>query len=406
MTLLGNELAQQDSSDYQANFKTEIKGLKLSHIHGYRGFDCRDNLFYINDGTAIVYHAAAAGIVLDLIKNTQSFYLEHTDDIISLCTNENPKFKNIIATGQIGKSSAIHIWNAITKEQYSILSGLHKDVQGICSLGFSSSGKLLVSVGLDDKYTIGVWRWKEGSLVASATGDHKPNRIFRVMFRPDSDSVFVSVGFKHVKFWSVAGSELVKKKGVLTDCNTKDKLKKMPTMLSIAFGQENATYTGSMTGEVLIWKDNVLVRVINNAHKGPIFTMYTSLFDGFIVTGAKERKKENAAVKVWDKEMRKTIKSFFIEKESEVSVVKSVCRTKNKILVGTKSGSIYEILEKTNEIDSIILGHAEGNFHGLSVHPVKEIFCTASYDGFVRVWDIKTKVICINLLNFETLLKK
>jgi hypothetical protein len=48
---------------------------------------------------------------------------------------------------------------------YSILSGLH-DVQGTCSLGFSSSGKLLVSVGLDEKYTIGVWRWKEGSLVA------------------------------------------------------------------------------------------------------------------------------------------------------------------------------------------------------------------------------------------------
>lgn len=46
--------------------KQDIKGLKLSYIHGYRGFDCRDNLFYINDGTSVVYHAAAAGIVLDM----------------------------------------------------------------------------------------------------------------------------------------------------------------------------------------------------------------------------------------------------------------------------------------------------------------------------------------------------
>jgi microtubule-associated protein-like 6 len=168
----------------------------------------------------------------------QSFYLEHSDDIISLCVNENPKFKNIVATGQIGQNPVIHIWDAITKQTQSILSGLHKNSQGICSLSFSSSGKVLVSVGLDQNFTIGVWRWKEGSLVASAHGDQKPNRIFRVMFRPDSDTVFTSVGFKHVKFWSIAGSELVKRKAVLTDWNqTGRKLKKMPTMLSIGFGQ-------------------------------------------------------------------------------------------------------------------------------------------------------------------------
>lgn len=168
----------------------------------------------------------------------QSFYLEHTDDIISLAVNENPRYKNIVATGQIGKKPVIHIWDAITKETQSILSGLYTNSQGVCSLDFSSSGKLLVSVGLDQNYTIGVWRWKEGSLVASASGDVAPNRIFRAMFRPDSDTVFVSVGFKHVKFWSVAGSELIKRKGVLTDWDsTGKKLKKMPTMLSIGFGQ-------------------------------------------------------------------------------------------------------------------------------------------------------------------------
>ena len=148
--------------------------------------------------------------------------------------NENPKFKNVIATGQIGTNASVHIWDAMTCETLSILSGLH--TQGVCSTSFSSSGKLLVSVGLDSRFTIGVWRWKEGALVASAQSG--TNRIFRVMFRPDSDSVFVSVGFKHVKFWSVAGAQLIKKNGVLTDWNSSGKkLKKMPTMLSLAFGQ-------------------------------------------------------------------------------------------------------------------------------------------------------------------------
>ena len=35
-------------------------------VLGFRGFDCRDNLHYLNDGTDIVYHAAGAGVVLNL----------------------------------------------------------------------------------------------------------------------------------------------------------------------------------------------------------------------------------------------------------------------------------------------------------------------------------------------------
>lgn len=46
-----------------------------------------------------------------------------------------------------------------------------------------------------------------------------------------------------------------------------------------------------MGGDILIWKDNVLLRKVK-AHQGPIFSIYTSLFDGCIVTGAKERKYE------------------------------------------------------------------------------------------------------------------
>ena len=61
-------------------------------------------------------------------------------------------------------------------------------------------------------------------------------RIFRAEFRPDSDSQFVTVGVKHVKFWTVAGSELVGKRGILTKAGTDTPIKTMQTMLSVAFG--------------------------------------------------------------------------------------------------------------------------------------------------------------------------
>lgn len=38
-----------------------------------------------------------------------------------------------------------------------------------------------------------------------------------------------------------------------------------------------------------VWKEHILVRVVAKAHTGPVFTMYTTLRDGLIVTGGKER---------------------------------------------------------------------------------------------------------------------
>ena len=40
--------------------------LELDMVLGFRGFDCRNNLHFLNDGADIVYHAAGAGIVLNL----------------------------------------------------------------------------------------------------------------------------------------------------------------------------------------------------------------------------------------------------------------------------------------------------------------------------------------------------
>ena len=66
-------------------------------LHSYRGYDCRNNLFYLQTGD-IVYHVAALGIVYNTTKNTQRFYSQHTDDILCLCIHPA---KDIIATGQV-----------------------------------------------------------------------------------------------------------------------------------------------------------------------------------------------------------------------------------------------------------------------------------------------------------------
>lgn len=352
-------------------------------MFGYRGFDCRNNLHYLNDGTDIIFHTAAAGIVQNLSTGSQSFYLEHTDDILCLTVNQHPKYRNVVATSQIGTTPSIHVWDAMTKHTLSMLRCFHS--KGVNYVNFSATGKLLVSVGVDPEHTITVWRWQEGAKVASRGGHLE--RIFVVEFRPDSDTQFVSVGVKHMKFWTLAGSALLYKKGVIGSLGAA----KMQTMLSVAFGANNLTFTGAINGDVYVWKDHFLIRLVAKAHTGPVFTMYTTLRDGLIVTGGKERPtKEGGAVKLWDQEMKRC-RAFQLETGQLVECVRSVCRGKGKILVGTKDGEIIEVGEKNAASNILIDGHMEGEIWGLATHPSKDLFISASNDGTARIWDLADK---------------
>ena len=94
-----------------------LQKLELEFVHGYRGYDCRDNLFYTSKGK-VVYHIAAVGIVLDKNEKKQCFYTQHTDDI--LCLDIHPS-RTIVATGQIGAKPPIHIWDTETMQTLSII---------------------------------------------------------------------------------------------------------------------------------------------------------------------------------------------------------------------------------------------------------------------------------------------
>lgn len=371
-----------------------ISDLILEHVYGYRGFDTRNNLHYLEDNNNIVFHAAGVGIVQNISAGTQSFYVHHTDDIISLTINQHPKFKNVVASGQLGQPPCIHVWDAYSKETLSILKSVHE--KGVCSIDFSGSGRYLASAGLENKHRISIWKWQEGMLMATVDGH--TDRIFRVEFRPDSDQQLVSVGVKHVKFWSVAGSQILGKKAILTAAGSGGTICKMQTMLSLAFGNNKITFTGSISGDVYVWQGNTLQRLVVKAHTGPIFCMYTTLNDGLLVTGGKEpMSTENGPVKLWDQEMKRCRAYPLPDYGMKMNIVKSVCRSKNKILVGTISNTIFEIMEKAGGVKTILSSHEEGEVWGLDVHPKSIYFVTASLDTTLRLWDISTKCLVSKL---------
>lgn len=70
--------------------------LKLDWAYGYRGKDCRSNLYQLPTGE-MVYFVAAAVVLYNNEEQSQRHYLGHTDDVKSLAIHPN---KLLVATGQ------------------------------------------------------------------------------------------------------------------------------------------------------------------------------------------------------------------------------------------------------------------------------------------------------------------
>lgn len=190
-----------------------------------------------------------------------------------------------------------------------------------------------------------------------------------------------------MKFWTLAGRTLLSRKGLLSTLDDA----RMQTMLAVAFGANNLTFTGTISGDVCVWKDHILCRIVARAHNGPVFAMYTTLRDGLIVTGGKERpSKEGGAVKLWDQELRRC-RAFKLETGQVTDCVRSVCRGKGKILVGTRNAEIIEVGEKNAACNILVNAHVDGPIWGLAAHPSRDFFLSAAEDGTVRLWDIADK---------------
>jgi hypothetical protein len=69
--------------------------LKLKYAHGFRSFDTRANLRYV-DQNHIAFTTAALGVVMNKTTNVQNFFNLHEEDVVSMALHPG---KDIIATG-------------------------------------------------------------------------------------------------------------------------------------------------------------------------------------------------------------------------------------------------------------------------------------------------------------------
>ena len=106
------------------------------------------------------------------------------------------------------------------------------------------------------------------SLSISSLRGHQ-DKIFVVRWNPHLADQLVTVGMKHIKFWTQTGGGITSKRGTFGDVG------KLDTMLCVTYSQDGTTaLSGAVNGMVYVWNGTKLASAIK-AHTGPVFAIQT-----------------------------------------------------------------------------------------------------------------------------------
>ena len=374
--------------------------LMLEHVHGFRGQDCRNNVTYAADGT-IVYTAAALAICVDPKNMKQRFMSGHTDDIISLAMTAVTRGKlsfSICATGEIGRSPKIIVWESKTMQRLQTLRGSH--IRGVTQLAFSPDGSTLASVGLDDVNSIELYDWKKGEVLCRVrTG---PDKVFGMMFQVDrnnpvDDTRIITVGFKHMTFWEREGKHQLSSRDALFGKEFAGTI----TIVDVCFDVIGRIITATNAGHIAVWlpKDEKSSHAtmlpigegsIRDAHSGPMNCVEAVPGGNAVVSGGVD-----GQVKIWichpDPDLEIELSKTFDTHQSvcmnpSVQSV-GISSDMERAILGTRGGDVIEIKLHDGSLSrnkAITSGHFSGELWGLATHPQDNNLFATSGDDKVR----------------------
>ncbi|XP_034239530.1 echinoderm microtubule-associated protein-like 2 isoform X6 [Thrips palmi] len=354
--------------------------LKLDWVYGYRGRDCRSNLYLLPTGE-MVYFVAAVVVLYNVEEQSQRHYLGHTDDIKCIAIHPN---KLLVATGQCAGHDRresrphIRIWDSVTLNTVAIL-GAGDFERSICCISFSKAdgGQLLCAVDEANDHNISVWDWQKGERGQRITETKcSVDTVIAAEFHPLERNCIVTCGKSHISFWTLdAGGTLYKRMGIFEN---RDKPK---YVTCVAFNHLGDVITGDSNGSLIIWArgTNTVSKLVRGVHDGPVFSV-CALKEGSIVSGGG---KDRRIVQLDSQLNASGLERQVPDHAGGIRVISEgrgsqllVGTTRNCVLVGSLSMGLSTAL--TGHLDEL---------WGLAVHPSLPQFVTAGYDKSLNLWD-------------------
>ncbi|XP_034024391.1 echinoderm microtubule-associated protein-like 2 isoform X2 [Thalassophryne amazonica] len=369
--------AQRESYSLDHKVPMPDHKLKLQWVYGYRGRDCRSNLYLLPTGE-IVYFNASVVVLYNTEEQQQRHYLGHDDDV--KCLSVHPDMVTI-ATGQVagnskdGKLLAPHVrvWDSVSLNTLHVI-GMGVFDRAVTCVAFSKSngGTFLCAVDDANDHILSVWNWQKEKQLADVKCSN--DSVLGALFHPMDANLIVTCGKSHINFWTMEGSTLSKRQGLF------EKHEKPKYILCVAFAENGDAITGDSSGNIYVWAKggNRISQVVSGAHEGGIFSVCV-LKDGTMVSGGgKDRK-----VVLWDRDYQKQTE---MEVEESFGPVRALTEGKQgQLFVGTTKNAIIQAIFP-DTLTPIVQGHTD-ELWGLDVHPSMEQFVSCSQDRQVHLWD-------------------
>ncbi|XP_055316074.1 echinoderm microtubule-associated protein-like 2 isoform X2 [Sitodiplosis mosellana] len=356
------------------------KKLKLDWVYGYRGKDCRSNLYQLPTGE-MAYFVASVIVLYNVDEQSQRHYIGHTDDVKSLCIHPN---KLLVATGQCAghnKNDAlphIRIWNSVSLATLMVI-GVGEFTGSINSLCFSraDSGSMIVAIDDSADKIISVWEWQRGEKGHKITETRcSVDTIVAVEFHPLDRNQIVSAGKGHIAFWTLdQNGTLYKRMGVF------EGREKPKYVTCLAFTQSGDVVSGDSNGNILVWSrgTNTITRLLKKVHDGSIFALCALKDGGFLSGGGKDGR-----IKLFDADLSPT--GIEMEIEQHFGAVRVVAEGKgSQLLIGTTRNCILTGNMQLG-FSPVIMGHTD-EVWGLAIHPNMPQFVTGGRDRLLQLWD-------------------
>ncbi|KPP76982.1 echinoderm microtubule-associated protein-like 3-like [Scleropages formosus] len=393
--------------------------LELEWVYGYRGRDCRANLFLLPSREA-VYFTACVVVLYHINNRTQRHYRKHTDCVRCLAVHPD---QVRIASGQTagvdkdGKPLLpfVHIWDSSTLVTLQQI-GLGSFERGVNSLAFSraDSGVFLVVIDDSNEHMLSVWDWARATKQAEIKSTNEA--VFAVEFNPSDSCNIITCGKSHVYFWTLSGGVLTKKQGIF------GKYKKPKFIQCFLFSGTGDVLTGDSEGNILTWgksaadvktlgkgaKETYQIMRQTRAHEGSVFTLCVLHSGALLSGGGKDRR-----VVLWSVDLAPEKECEIPEKFGAVRTIAHVDgeellvgTTRNAILRGTFSGGFVAIVQarrasplhighKVSVWDNIwpyLQGHVD-EMWGLATHPSQNTFLTCGHDKQVFLWNAEEHMV-------------
>lgn len=362
--------------------KAPMESAQLEYAYGFRAHDSRNNLFYTALGD-VVYPTAAMCVLYNRQAHTQVFMVSnpagdqqqgHTDEITCLARHPNGI---IFASGEVGRNPKILIWSSNSLSRpIGVIQGYFK--KAIVSATFSRDGSKLCAVDCDVDHKIGLYDWKTGELISRCGGS--PEKIVSIAWSTFQDYI-VTMGVKHCKFW--ATDPLKGRKAVFSKRGT------IQTALCCGFPAADTTVVGTQDGSLYLFRGYQLGTNARHVHK--VTQSIVATRDMLISAGSE------GIVKFWTADLSMLLRSVTIEHPYvPKACIKSMHLLGKMLLLGARSGEVYEMNTTSYSYNLLFQGHAYGAIWGLDVHPNDHKVCTAGDDGTIRVWDVPSRRLVVS----------